>query len=74
MSHEVEKIPSVLHHRDIHLKLDSDRTSIDIVGIGTAVSRAFRKPRRFTFTVVLIDDVLKSLLLVVKANSQSFQC
>lgn len=74
MNHPIEKIPRVLYHRKIHLELNLDGTTINIVRIGIAISRTLGQFALLASTFVLGNDRFKPRPFDFKLTPKLLQC
>lgn len=74
MNHPIEKIPCVLHHCEIHLKLNLDGTAVNVVRIGASIGRTLRQFALFTSKLMLADDRFKPRPFVFKLTPKLLQC
>ena len=67
-------VARILNRCIVHLDLDIDRSTIDIVGIGISISRPNGDDALVPLALMLFDNVLKTLALNLKLTAQLLEC
>lgn len=74
MQHLGEHVASILNGGVVHLHLNVDGSTVDVVGISIAVGRPDGNDALLPFKLVFFDDTFKTFTLVLKLTAESCKC